>query len=500
MHTLRRLAHPLQLSLGLAALLAPLVVAPPPAMAAQPKASTAAPSSASTKKPAVKAPAKPVPLPTHIESDGGVSVEPIPPSLKPIYRPYTCGMRTPEFHLDGAAYESLLRTLASSALYPPQPWQSDVAIRLEVRKLLKQAGESSAALDRIKLGPGYASRIIDTYGPHVSPNLLWYAIMRGTVDGMGDPNGAFLLASEQRSRLVGMRGSGGAGFSLQVNAEKALLVSEVIPKTPAARAGLQGGDELIAVQGAPCVGWTPDDVAQRILGPVNSPLHLKIRRRGTEQSVRMMRQLFRAEPATFSARTGGIMYIRIREISPRLVASLVDFLRHPGDAPASRLVLDLRGVSGTNNPSGIALASTFATRGQVLCTMLSSKRSIGTLRAEIESFPGKRIAVLVDERTGGAAEIAALLLRDSAYAHLFGRRTRGSGTELSTYTLPDRSVAWFSSARYHTPRSPFFDRVGLAPDKIVAATDHPYGSDGDPTLTEAMLWVNAVDPLMVPRI
>jgi S1-C subfamily serine protease len=66
-----------------------------------------------------------------------------------------------------------------------------------------------------------------------------------------------------------------------------LVISQVLPEGPSALAGLQVGDVLLAVDGAPVT--TPPEAFQRLRGAPGSTVVLKVRRAGAEQSLSVTR-------------------------------------------------------------------------------------------------------------------------------------------------------------------------------------------------------------------
>lgn len=416
----------------------------------------------------------------------GLSPTPIAPSKKPVYRPYLAGTQAIDFHCTARSAKALTQALATRAWYfAGQGRAIEGAVREEVGRLLQQAGVDNQALLHLPAGPELGERLAKAYQGKVAPELLWYACMRGTLQGLGDPQARLLTPHEQTARNG--RLAGGAGLTLVAEASGTLRVREVIDQTPAARGGVEPGDVLVGINEDACTGWLPSDASAFIRGPVNSPLVLRLHRQAnqTPYNVHLMRALVAPPPLSCRTLDDGVHYLHLRELQPAALSIVREELAASTLQAPARVVLDLRSVESHDTSTALELVSLFTHDGKARATLDGPRQQQVPLRAESDHLPVAALTVLVDAQTSGTTELAAALLHELAHAQLVGQRTAGKGTHVSYLALADGSYAWFSSGRFRTPAGVTFDRQGVKPDLRVDRIAFPPGGPKDEALATA---------------
>ncbi len=150
-------------------------------------------------------------------------------------------------------------------------------------------------------------------------------------------------------------------------------------------------------------------------------------------------------------------------------------------------MLDLRRNGGGYRDGAVAVASHFV-RGTVVTTQ---ERGLPPQRfgADAKTAPlGAPLAVLVDGDTASAAEIVAGAIQDERAGTLVGSRTFGKGLVQEIFPLPSGAAIKLTTASYLTPAGHDIERVGIAPDVVVAepADAHPGEPGRDPQLDRAL--------------
>lgn len=287
-------------------------------------------------------------------------------------------------------------------------------------------------------------------------------------------------ASPARPGEVGLMATGEASGRLRVTA--------VRPGSPAARAGLLQGDQILRVNGAcPAVE----------VGPVGSMLRLQVQSAGGP--VRLV-QLRRAspppDPLIQTARLGpgaDVGYLRFDTFDPddiggRLQAALY-LLTQPG--PLRGLIIDLRSNGGgqlfeLRRFLGIFVQGEVGQYRDRAGTVLP----LEPLRAygeAVDRLRGVPITVLVSDYTQSAGEVAAAVLRRARGAWVQGQRTPGLTSVASIFPLP-------GGAEWHLPTADLvlggvrLGRTGVVPDEA-----QPYAPPGAPERDPAVQ--RAVDRL-----
>ena len=325
-----------------------------------------------------------------------------------------------------------------------------------------------------------------------SNTQLEYGMIRGLLTAVGDRYTIFLEPSAQELETQSLQGEfGGIGVNLRRN-EAGLIVLSPFPEAPAAIAGIEDGDVLVAVDGKPITPETTlDEISALVRGPVDTTVIITIQRGPEEpRDYTLTRQVFEIPSVTGRAleqdSTIGLVAVsRFSEKTPIEIQRVIDDLQAKG---VSRVVLDLRGNGGGLLDSAVDTASVFLDGGAVMYE---------TRRGEDEKTydaPGAGaeaelpLVMLVNGGTASAAEILAGALRDRGRGALIGQTTFGKGSVQLIFTLSDGSSIHVTNARWYTPNHTGIDGIGLKPDIEIQP-----GADGsDPELDRAIEYLQSL--------
>jgi carboxyl-terminal processing protease len=243
-----------------------------------------------------------------------------------------------------------------------------------------------------------------------------------------------------------------------------------IDGAPAARAGVQAGDVVVAVDGR---RPNADDLASAtrlFQGPVGSESLLTLRRGNEVFDIKLKREFIRVKTVRFYTRDDfGVL--RVSSFGRDTEAEVFDALatlkqRTPG---LRGLVLDLRGSPGGLFKVSAAVAGRFLDGGEVV-TATYRDAAPETIRAgsRADLIPGVPMVVLVDSRTAGGAEIVAAALQDRHRATIVGLTTFGAGSMQKMIALKSGGAIRLTIGLFHRPAGGTFQRIGVVPDIEVA--------------------------------
>ncbi len=336
--------------------------------------------------------------------------------------------------------------------------------------------------------------IIDTsfLGEMPPDTQLEYGMIRGLLSAVGDHYTIFLEPPAQELETQSLQGEfGGIGVSLRRN-ETGLIVLSPFPEAPAAIAGIEEGDVLVAVDGKPITPETTlDEISALVRGPVDTTVVITIQH-GSEapRDYTLTRQVFEIPSVTGRAleqdpTIGLVAVSRFSEKTPIEIQRVIDELQAKG---VSRVVLDLRGNGGGLLDSAIDTASVFLDGGVV---MYETRRGEGETTYDAPGAGAEAelpLAMIVNGGTASAAEILAGALRDRGRGPLIGQATYGKGSVQLIFTLSDGSSIHVTNARWHTPNHTGIDGIGLKPDIEIQP-----GTDGsDPELDRAIEYLQSL--------
>ena len=333
-------------------------------------------------------------------------------------------------------------------------------------------------------------------GEKPSSQVQMHGALRGLVSTYKDPYTVFIEPAPRRLERDEIRGAfGGIGAQLSRN-DAADLVLTVIRDRPAARAGIQNGDILLAVDGKLIPReMSVQDVVLQIRGDVGTKVKLTLRRTGQNASfdtlvVRERIELPSVEWRVLSE-TDHIGYVKLSLFGERTNQDIQTGLAELGAKGVNRLVLDLRGNGGGLVDAAVDITSQFLSSGIVL------RETKGP--GQDREFPVKRVSspahkwplvILVDAGTASASEIVSGALRESERAILIGEKTYGKGSVQEVHEFDDGSSLHVTIARWLTPGGNQIDKAGLQPDIVVNISAADRDAGRDPQLTRAQAWLD----------
>ncbi|MFF3512290.1 S41 family peptidase [Streptomyces sp. NPDC002573] len=260
----------------------------------------------------------------------------------------------------------------------------------------------------------------------------------------------------------------GVGLSARRERDGRIEVTDVQPGSPAAAAGIRGGDRLRSVDGEDVDGRPVTEVVSLLRGDsdgtddaaAGTRVRLGLERGTRTWSEELRRARLSTESVTVRRLAGGVTLIRIASFtkgSGDLVRNAVDH------APAGGgIVLDLRGNSGGLVTEAVTAASAFLDGGLVATYDVHGDQR--ALHAEPGGDTTRPLVALVDGGTMSAAELLTGALQDRGRAVVVGTRTFGKGSIQMPSRLPDGSVAELTVGHYRTPAGHKVDGRGITPD------------------------------------
>ena len=310
-------------------------------------------------------------------------------------------------------------------------------------------------------------RVRESYVDEVEDSELIEAAITGMLTSL-DPHSSFLNTenfSDMKEQTKGRFG----GLGVEITMEKGMVkVVSPIDDTPAARAGLQPEDFLIAVDEESIIGMQLSEAVDRLRGKVGSKVKIKVQRGQTEPfDVTIVRDFIKIRSVR-SEIFDGIGYVRITTFSeqttPGLMEAVDDFFKTEGDS-LKGIVLDLR-----NNPGGllteaVTVSDAFLEEGEIVSTRGRNSGDGSHIYAKPGDIArGLPMVVLINSGSASASEIVAGALKDHGRAIILGTRSFGKGSVQSVIPISNSSAIRLTTARYYTPSGISIQARGIVPD------------------------------------
>jgi carboxyl-terminal processing protease len=316
-------------------------------------------------------------------------------------------------------------------------------------------------------------------------------LVEGAINGMLgalDPHSAYLTPDLYRELQVDTRGSfGGLGIEI-TNRNGVLTVVSPIEDTPAYRAGVKSGDQIIKIDGEFTKDMTLVDAVKKMRGPKETKVTLTLKREGAAEffDVTLTREVIKIQSVKSKMLDKGYGYVRVTQFQERtdddLERALKSLDKEAGGLQG--LVLDLRNDPGGLLTQAVKVADLFLDSGLVVYTdgrLENQKQKYFAHRPGTWSdFP---MVVLVNGGSASASEIVAGALQDHKRALVLGTQTFGKGSVQTILPLDDSSALRLTTARYYTPSGRSIQATGIVPDIVMEQTTVlAKGEKGEPTL------------------
>ena len=310
-------------------------------------------------------------------------------------------------------------------------------------------------------------RIRSDYVETPEDEKLIDAAIKGMLESL-DPHSSYMSAKGFQEMQVQTRGEF-SGLGIEVTMEEGVVkVVTPIDDTPAAKAGVRGGDKITHLDGESIVGLKLDEAVRKMRGPINTSITLTIQRPGVEEplEIKVTRAIIPIRSVRFRTE-GNVGYIRITTFNEQTQSGLSRAIKSLSEELGDDIkgyILDLR-----NNPGGlldqaISVSDSFLERGEIVSTKGRNAEQTQRYNADAgDLIKGKQLVVLINGGSASASEIVAGALQDHKRGTILGTRSFGKGSVQTIIPLSLGAIR-LTTARYYTPSGRTIQAHGIEPD------------------------------------
>lgn len=326
------------------------------------------------------------------------------------------------------------------------------------------------------------------YSDKIDQNALKEGMIKGYIQGLGDPYSAYYDKKEFKELTESTEGTFygiGAQFNTATN-EGFLTVVNVYEGSPAKKAGIRAGDVLTKVDGKDVGGMSAESVVSRIKGKNGSKVKLTFTRNKKDTyTVDVKREKIEVPTVAYRMQRENIGYIQISEFTGETATQFDDVFSELEKQGMVGLVIDLR-----NNPGGRV-----DTTGKILDKLLGKgplvkvKDKNGKEEVLIDSDEkhkwNKPIVVLINGYSASASELFAGAMQDYEAATIIGTKSYGKGVVQQIFSINDGTGVKLTIAEYFTPKGHVVNKKGITPDIKVEETRKTPEDPNDAQLLKA---------------
>ena len=324
---------------------------------------------------------------------------------------------------------------------------------------------------------------------------LMQGAIRGMLESLGDKHTSYMDPTSFQQANQSLAGEyEGIGAYVDTGGDF-LTIQSPIPGSPAEKAGLRPGDQIVKIDGKDMTGVNPEVARQQVLGPAGSVVRLTIVRKDEKNLLEfeVTRDKIVIKSATGKMLDNGIAYIQVTTFGDKTSDELNQALKDVLAQNPKGIVLDLRNNGGGYLQTAVEVASQFLDKGVVLYEQFGDGK-----KNTYEVQPGGLatqipMVVLINEGSASASEIVAGALQDYGRAKLVGVTSYGKGSVQNWVPLSDgQGAVRVTIAKWLTPNGRTIHQKGLTPDVFVQMTEEDYKNNLDPQLDAAVQTLLAI--------
>jgi carboxyl-terminal processing protease len=281
-----------------------------------------------------------------------------------------------------------------------------------------------------------------------------------------DKYSAYYSLEEYLAMLAGSQGSA-KGIGVYVSGtETSIVVTYVMPGSPAETAGVKAGDKITAVNDVLVSEVGYNAAVNMVAGENGTPVTLKVERDGTEQDITVIRGDYTAYTVIHSLmeengeKIGYVKIIQFDSITVTQFKNAVEELKASG---CEKFIFDLRGNPGGELNSVVAMLDYLLPKGPIVHILDADKNETQVYESDANEVTGEMI-VLADGNTASAGELFTSALRDYEKATIIGTKTYGKGCGQSFHPLSNGGFITVTSFFYNPPFGENYDGIGIYPD------------------------------------
>jgi carboxyl-terminal processing protease len=335
------------------------------------------------------------------------------------------------------------------------------------RRCAAQSGGND--YESIELFTDVLSIVKKSYVEEVDTKKLIYGAINGMLTSL-DPHSSFMPPDTYKEMKIDTKGAfGGLGIEITVK-DGILTVISPIEDTPAYKAGIKAGDQILKIDDKFTKDLTITDAVKKMRGVKGTKVTLTIMREGFEKTKDFVleRDIIQVKSVKYKVLDDGYGYVRISQFQEKTDDDLDKALRalQPEHKQLKGLVLDLRNDPGGLLDQAVRVCEHFIAQGQLIVYTSgrekdSQMRFVSRSSDKEGNYP---IVVLINSGSASASEIVAGCLQDHKRAVVMGTQSFGKGSVQTIIPLADNSGLRLTTARYYTPSGRSIQAKGITPD------------------------------------
>ena len=286
---------------------------------------------------------------------------------------------------------------------------------------------------------------------------------QGYIGALGDSEAKYYTASEvtalqniSKGKLIGI------GIEVQKDVSGYYKIVNVDADSPADIAEMAKDDMITHINGDSVMSYNTKQVREMLTGTEGTSIKINYLRSSEEKSTELVFAIYDAPNIKYSLENN-VGYIKITSFVEDSASEVEYAIKNLLSQGATSFAVDIRFNSSKEYNYAAEVADIFVKEGTTMYAHYAddSEKVLYTSDKEMVEQP---VTVIVNNQTGYAAEMFAVILKDMGDAKLVGTKTMGKCTIQNLYRLSDGSGVEITTARLVPVASAEYHGKGLLPD------------------------------------
>jgi len=318
-----------------------------------------------------------------------------------------------------------------------------------------KVAKRQSLINSLKVLGSVYERIFYSYVDDVEAQDLLNAGIQGMLEHL-DEHSQYLTPKYYEDLMMSTEGEfGGLGITINIRDHFPTVVSP-IEGTPAFFMGIQGGDQIVEIEGESTYDFSSDAAVKLLRGDPGTDVTITIAREGFPEPfpLTITRDVIKVDSVPYAFMIDDIGYVRVQTFARTTKQELIENITELKSQGMKGLVLDLRWNPGGLLDAAYGVSELFLDQGQLI---VYTKGRLDSQNRSYRAENGGRvvtdvpIVVMVNGSSASASEIVAAAMQDHDHALVVGKTSFGKGSVQTVYRLSEDSALKLTTAKYYTP-------------------------------------------------
>ena len=307
--------------------------------------------------------------------------------------------------------------------------------------------------------------LVSNYDGEIDKQKIIEGASKGLVEAAGDKYTEYMTSKEAEEFNKSLSGDVGTGVGIELAKDGDIVkVVRVLPKNPAASAGILAGDVISKVNDEDVLKKSTSEVSKKIRGDSGTTVKITVIR-GEEKKDFSVTRAKIENPSVELSKNNGIATLSIYRFDSETGALAKKYAEEIKNEGISKVILDLRGNGGGYVQAAKTVASLWLEKNALIVSEKTGSKTVEEIRATGENpLKGIKTVILLDNSSASASEIVAGALKEHKAAQIVGEKSYGKGSVQTTIDMPDGALLKVTIAKWFTPSGKNISNNGISPD------------------------------------